>query len=147
MNIEFLQNALDYGVIGILGFMSFMTLWFWIERILFYSAVKLEKYTTKEALEIDLSNNVTIISAFGSNAPYIGLLGTVFGIIITFYSMGQNGTLDAKTIMVSLSLALKATAMGLGVAIPAIFFHTHIVRKMEVLVARWDIIQKEKLEN
>jgi len=147
MNIEFLQNALDYGVIGILGFMSFMTLWFWIERILFYSAVKLEKYRTKEALEIDLSNNVTIISAFGSNAPYIGLLGTVFGIIITFYSMGQNGTLDAKTIMVSLSLALKATAMGLGVAIPAIFFHTHIVRKMEVLVARWDIIQKEKLEN
>ena len=147
MNIELLQNALDYGVLGILGFMSFMTLWFWIERILFYRALKLEEYKTKEALEIDLSNNITIISAFGSNAPYIGLLGTVFGIIITFYVMGQNGNLDAKSIMTSLSLALKATAMGLGVAIPAIFFHTHIVRKMEVMIARWEIIQKEKLED
>jgi len=147
MNIELLQNMLDYGVIGILGFMSFMTLWFWIERILFYRALKLEEYKTKEALEIDLSNNITIISAFGSNAPYIGLLGTVFGIIITFYVMGQHGNLDAKSIMTSLSLALKATAMGLGVAIPAIFFHTHVVRKMDVMVARWEIIQKEKLEN
>ncbi len=147
MNIELLQSMLDYGVIGILGFMSFMTLWFWIERILFYRALKLEEYRTKEALEIDLSNNISIISSFGSNAPYIGLLGTVFGIIITFYVMGQNGNLDAKSIMISLSLALKATAMGLGVAIPAIFFHTHIVRKMEVLIARWDILQKEKLEN
>lgn len=146
MNIELLQDALDYGVIGVLGVMSFMTLWFWIERILFYSTLSLDTYTTKEALEIDLTNNISIISSFGSNAPYIGLLGTVFGIIITFYVMGQSGDLDAKSIMTSLALALKATAMGLAVAIPAIFFHTHIVRKMEVLIARWEIIQKENLE-
>lgn len=147
MNIELLQNGLDYGVIGILGFMSFITLWFWIERLMFYRSLNLESYRTKEALEIDLSNNVSIISSFGSNAPYIGLLGTVFGIIITFYVMGQSSNLDAKSIMTSLALALKATAMGLGVAIPAIFFHTHVVRKMEVLIAKWDIIQKEKLED
>ena len=145
MNIELLQNTLDYGVIGVLGFMSFISVWFWIERILFYRTISLESYTTKEALEIDLTNNISIISAFGSNAPYIGLLGTVFGIIITFYVMGQSGNPDAKSIMTSLALALKATAMGLAVAIPAIFFHTHIVRKMEVLIAKWEIIQKEKI--
>ena len=144
MNIELLQNSLDYGVIGILGLMSFITLWFWIERLLFYRSLQLDTYTTKEALEIDLTNNISVISSFGSNAPYIGLLGTVFGIIITFYVMGQSGELDAKSIMTSLALALKATAMGLAVAIPAIFFHTHIVRKMEVLIARWEIIQKER---
>lgn len=146
MNIELLQDTLDYGVMGVLGVMSFMTLWFWIERIMFYRVVNLDTYKTKEALEIDLTNNISIISSFGSNAPYIGLLGTVFGIIITFYVMGQSGDLDAKSIMTSLALALKATAMGLAVAIPAIFFHTHIVRKMEVLIARWEIIQKENLE-
>ncbi|NCO01675.1 MAG: TonB-system energizer ExbB [Epsilonproteobacteria bacterium] len=146
MDIELLQDGLDYGVIGILGMMSFITLWFWIERILFYRTLDLSSYKLKESLEIDLTNNISIISSFGSNAPYIGLLGTVFGIIITFYVMGQGGDLDAKNIMTSLALALKATAMGLAVAIPAIFFHTHIVRKMEVLIAKWEILQKEKLE-
>ena len=143
MDINLLQNSIDYGVIGLLGFMSFLTLWFWIERVLFYKNINLHSYSTKEALQIDLTNNISIISSFGSNAPYIGLLGTVFGIIITFYVMGQSGELDAKSIMTSLALALKATAMGLLVAIPAIFFHTHLVRKLEVLVARWEIIQKE----
>ncbi len=146
MDIELLQDGLDYGVIGILGMMSFITLWFWIERILFYRTLDLSSYKLKESLEIDLTNNISIISPFGSNAPFIGLLGTVFGIIITFYVMGQGGDLDAKNIMTSLALALKATAMGLAVAIPAIFFHTHIVRKMEVLIAKWEILQKEKLE-
>ena len=147
MNIDLLQNSIDYGVIGLLGFMSFLTFWFWIERIFFYKSINLNAYTTKEALEIDLTNNINIISSFASNAPYIGLLGTVFGIILTFYVMGQSGELDAKSIMTSLALALKATAMGLLVAIPAIFFHTHLVRKLEVLIARWEIIQKENGAN
>ncbi len=107
-------------------------------------SLSIETYRTKEALEIDLTRHLSIISSFGANAPYIGLLGTVFGIILTFYIMGQTGTLEAKSIMTSLALALKATAMGLGVAIPAIFFHTHLVRKIEVCLARWDILQKER---
>ncbi|MDD2789604.1 MAG: TonB-system energizer ExbB [Sulfurimonas sp.] len=144
MNIELVQDLLDYGVVGVLGLMSFITLWFWIERVLFYRSIELASYRTKQALEIDLTNNISVISSFGSNAPYIGLLGTVFGIIITFYVMGQSGDLDAKSIMTSLALALKATAMGLAVAIPAIFFHTHAVRKIEVLIARWEILQEEK---
>ena len=144
MNMELLQDTLDYGVIGILGMMSFITFLFWVERVLFYRSINLDEYKYKESLEVDLTNNINVISSFGSNAPYIGLLGTVFGIIITFYVMGQSGEMDAKSIMTSLALALKATAMGLGVAIPAIFFHTHVVRKMEVLIAKWEIIQKDK---
>ena len=69
----------------------------------------------------------------------IGLLGTVFGIIITFYSMGQSGEIDVKIIMSSLALALKATALGLIIAIPSMFFYNHLVRKIEVLDNLWNI--------
>ncbi|MFT7004147.1 MAG: biopolymer transport protein ExbB [Sulfurimonas sp.] len=147
MNIELIKDIIDYGVIGLLCLMSFMTFWFWVERILFYRGVDVSSFDTKEELEIQLTNNINIISTFGSNAPYVGLLGTVLGIIITFYAMGQGSELDAKMIMTSLALALKATAMGLIVAIPAIVFYNHLARKIEVLLARWDIKEKKKLAN
>ena len=143
MNIELIKDIVDYGVIGLLGVMSFMAFWFWIERILFYRGVDVKTFETKEELEIALTNNINIISTFGSNAPYIGLLGTIFGIIITFYSRRQSLDLDAKMIMTSLALALKATAMGLIVAIPSIIFYNHLARKIEVLLAHWDIAQKK----
>ena len=144
MNIELLSQIVDYGVLGLLAFMSFLTLFFWIERLLFYRSVKVSNYNTLEELEIDATNNLSIISSFGANAPYIGLLGTVLGIIITFYTMGQTGEMEVKAIMTSLALALKATAMGLVVAIPAIFFYNHLNRKVEVLINRWIIHNKEK---
>ena len=144
MNIELLSQIVDYGVLGLLAFMSFLTLFFWIERLLFYSHVNVKRYDSLEELEIEVTNNLSIISSFGANAPYIGLLGTVLGIIITFYTMGQTGDMDVKNIMTSLALALKATAMGLVVAIPAIFFYNHLNRKVEVLINKWIIHHKEK---
>ena len=144
MNIELLSDIVDYGVLGLLAFMSFLTLFFWIERLLFYRGLKVEEYKTQEELEMKVTNNLTIISSFGANAPYIGLLGTVLGIIITFYTMGQTADMDVKYIMTSLALALKATAMGLVVAIPAIFFYNHLNRKVEVILNKWIINQKEK---
>lgn len=139
MDIELLKNIVDYGVLVILGFMSFLSIFFYIERLLFYSKVNLKTYKHKQKLDIDLTNNINIISSIASNSVYIGLLGTVFGIIITFYTMGETGTIDVKIIMSSLSLALKATALGLIVAIPAMFFYNHLVRKIEVLSSLWDI--------
>lgn len=143
MNIALLQDVVDYGVIGLLGVMSFLSFFFWVERLLFYRTLKIENYQFREALEMDVSNHVHIIASFGSNAPYIGLLGTVFGIILTFYTMGLSGEIDVKHIMSSLALALKATAMGLVVAIPAIFLYNHLVRKMEKILATWELLQKE----
>ena len=78
-------------------------------------------------------------STIASNAPYVGLLGTVFGIILTFFAIGVNGMTDSGAIMTGLALALKATAFGLLVAIPAIVFHNYLVRKMEVIIMRWEI--------
>lgn len=139
MNIELIKNIVDFGIIGLLGLMGFLVLFFYIERLLFFRALNVDKYKKKEALEIDLTKNISIISTFGVNAPYIGLLGTVLSIIITFYIMGQSGEIDVKIIMTSLALALKATAMGLFVAIPAIMFYSHLVRKIEVLIAKWEM--------
>jgi biopolymer transport protein ExbB len=137
MNIALMKNLVDYGVIGILVVMSFVVVFLWIERLLFIKSVDVASYSSKEKLKLELTNNITIISSCGTNAPYIGLLGTVLAIIITFYTMGNE--IDAKEIMTSLALALKATAMGLVVAIPAMVFYNHIVRKIEVKLSLWDI--------
>ena len=140
--LEMAENALDYGVMGILILMSIVTVWLFIERMMFFSSVDVQSYKHRDNLELDLTDNLGTISAIGSNAPYIGLLGTVFGIMITFYTLGDAGAVDAKKIMVGLALALKATAMGLVVAIPAIVAYTIALRKVEKLLTKYDVAQE-----
>jgi len=137
----FLKHNLDYMVFGILGFMSFLMLWFVIERYFYYSRIKLDNFKHADNLNVALTNHLTIISTIGANAPYIGLLGTVIGIMLTFYDMGQGGKVDVHTIMTGLSLALKATAAGLAVAIPSIMFYNGLLRKVDVLNAKWRELQ------
>ncbi len=145
--LVYAENALDYGVIGTLILMSIVTLWLFIERMMFYKSVRIDDYTHRDTLEMDLTDNIGVISAIGSNAPYVGLLGTVIGIMLTFYTMGDAGAVDAKKIMVGLALALKATAMGLIVAMPAIVAYTILLRKVEKVLTKYDIAQDTKQEN
>lgn len=142
--LQYAEQALDYGVMGILILMSIVTLWLFIERLMYFKTVDVKAYDHRDTLEIDLSDNLGTIGAIGSNAPYVGLLGTVLGIMITFYTMGDVGAVDAKKIMVGLALALKATAMGLIVAMPAIAFYTIILRKIERLMAEFDAHEAQK---
>lgn len=142
--LQYAEQALDYGVMGILILMSIVTLWLFIERLMYFKTVDVTSYDHRDTLEIDLSDNLGTIGAIGSNAPYVGLLGTVLGIMITFYTMGDVGAVDAKKIMVGLALALKATAMGLIVAMPAIAFYTIILRKIERLMAAFDAHEAKK---
>lgn len=137
--LQYAEEAIDYGVMGLLTMMSIVSLWLFIERLMFYKTIKYETYANKDRLELDLSDHLGTIAAIGSNAPYVGLLGTVLGIMVTFYTLGDTGAMDTKQIMIGLALALKATAMGLIVAIPAIVFYTILLRKMERLVTLWDI--------
>ena len=136
--MEFLKTYLDLMVFGILGAMSFFTVWFAIERVHYYRRLRLTEYAHAEELNVVLTNNLTIISSIGANAPYVGLLGTVLGILITFYDLGQGGNIDPATIMLGLALALKATAAGLLVAIPAILVYNGLLRKVDVLKAQWN---------
>ena len=139
--LAYAEDAIDYGVMGVLILMSIITLWLFIERMMFYSTVRSGDYDHRDNLEMDLTDNINVISAIGSNAPYVGLLGTVLGIMFTFYTMGDAGAVDAKKIMVGLALALKATAMGLIVAMPAIVAYTILLRKVEKILTIFDVAQ------
>ena len=139
--MDFLKANLDYMVLGTLGFMSVIMLAFVIERYFYYSRLKLTQFSHIENLKVALTRNLTTISSVGSNAPYIGLLGTVLGILVTFHEMGQGSKIDVNHIMLGLAMALKATAAGLFVAIPAIAFYNALVRKVDVLISNWTAFQ------
>jgi biopolymer transport protein ExbB len=136
--MEILESLIDYGILAILGFMGFIAVWFFIERLIFLRHVRIEDYRNKEILEIEISTRLSTIATIASNAPYIGLLGTVLGIMLTFYNLGQGDNIDPKEIMSGLALALKATALGLVVAIPAITFYNTLIRKCEVILSQYD---------
>ena len=138
MNIEVLKNLIDYGVIALLLFMSFISFWFFVERIIFYKKLEVKTFKNKKALDIALTKHLTIIGTIASNSPYIGLLGTVLAIMLTFMSMG-NGDIDAANIMSSLALALKATAIGLVVAIISQIFYNILGRYAEVLESLYEV--------
>ena len=142
--IKYATDFVDYGIIGLLIVMSIIALWIFIERMMFYKSIKIEEYKHRDELELDLTDNISVVSTIASNAPYVGLLGTVLGIMLTFYTLGDIGAVDAKRIMIGLAMALKATAMGLIVAIPAIIFYTILTRKIEKILTRYDILNEEK---
>ena len=135
--MEFLKHNVDYVIIGILGLMSFVVVWLTIERLIFYANVKFENYKNQDDFEESMTRNLTTLYIIYSNAPYVGLLGTVASIMVTFYDMGMSGGIDTKSIMVGLSLALKATALGLIVAIPTLMIYNAFMRKVDVLVNRY----------
>jgi biopolymer transport protein ExbB len=142
--MEVLKTLTDVGVIGFLLLLSVLSLAIAIERWRYYGKIDLAAFKDKRALEIDLTNRLYVISSIGSSAPYIGLLGTVLGIMITFQTIGKEGFFDTGGIMVGLSMALKATVMGLIVAIPAVYFYNFLLRRVRVLLTQWEINNERK---
>lgn len=139
MNMDWLTGIIDYGVIGLLLLLSVMVVAIAIERALFYRRIRLAQYADPQSLELALSSRLFVIASVASNAPYLGLLGTVLGIMLTFYQMGLDSAIDTGRIMVGLALALKATAVGLMVALVAIVLYNTLLRKVTVLTLRWEI--------
>lgn len=137
--MEWLKYAIDYGIIGLLVLMSFIAVSVGIERYLLLRKVNVEDFSDRKNLELELTSRMHLIATIGSSAPYIGLLGTVLGIMLTFYSMGKTGFMDTNKIMVGLALALKVTAVGLMVAIPAVIIYNLLLRKIKVLIMQWEI--------
>jgi biopolymer transport protein ExbB len=81
-----------------------------------------------------LSARLPVLSTLGNNAPFIGLLGTVLGIMKAFRDLAGAADAGPQVVMKGISEALVATAMGLGVAIPCVmlfnYFSSAIKRKM-----------------
>jgi len=136
--MEFLKDYVEYVVLAILLIMSFIALSISIERYFFYRKVNLKQYKTKNEADIGLTNNLSALTIIGSNAPYVGLLGTVSGIIIVFYDMGTQSSIDPNVIVIGLSMALKVTAVGLLVAIPTTMVYNMFLRKADTLIGKWE---------
>lgn len=145
--MEFLKYFIDYGVIALLLILSVVSLAIFLERLFYYRKIDLTRFKKEKELEIELTRGLFIIATIGANAPYLGLLGTVLGIMLTFYQIGQEGLVDTKKIMVGLSLALKATAVGLLVAIPATVMYNYSLRKTKEILATFVLLKGKDSSN
>jgi len=135
--MESLKHLVDFGVIGLLLGMSVWAVAVAVERWLFYRRVELAQFSDQQRFEIALTKRLVVIGTVAANAPYIGLLGTVLGIMLTFQTMGVSQTITVSTIMVGLSLALKATAVGLLVAIPCVVLNNALRRRVAELMVEY----------
>jgi biopolymer transport protein ExbB len=142
MEMEWLSVAIDFGVVGLLVALSVVVVAIGFERFFFYRSVELGKFTSIKGLELELTKRLVVVASVASNAPYIGLLGTVLGIMLTFYNMGLDASADMGKIMIGLALALKATAMGLIVALVSVVIYNTLLRKARVLMLRWEIARE-----
>jgi len=135
--MDALKDIIDFGVIGLLLALSVWSVAIAIERWLFYQRINLSQFSNMQLLEITLTKRLVIIGTVAANAPYIGLLGTVLGIMLTFHTMGTSGTMAVSTIMIGLSLALKATAIGLLVAIPCVVMNNVLRRRVSEILTEY----------
>jgi biopolymer transport protein ExbB len=87
-----------------------------------------------------LEKNLAFLGTVGNNAPFIGLFGTVIGIIQAFHDLSLNTQGGASTVMAGISEALVATAIGLLVAIPAVAAFNVFQRRIKTLMGDADAL-------
>jgi len=123
--------------------------------------VEVAKAGVERILERTISNEIShlesylIFLAVASNAcPFIGLFGTVWGIMSTFQNLGVGGSAALSTLAPGIATALITTVAGLAVAIPASVMYNYFTSRVQVLISRMDsfslelsnIIQKQLLK-
>ena len=95
---------------------------------------------------VSLKRGLAVLATVGSTAPFVGLLGTVFGIINAFAAMGASGSTGIAAITVGIAEALIATGFGLMVAIPAVWFFNYFQTKIDNLTAEMTYVSKEMID-
>src|SRR5262249_49951906 len=92
-----------------------------------------------------LESMVPFLATTGSAAPFIGLFGTVWGIMNSFRNIGAKGAANLTTVAPGIAEALVATAIGLVAAIPAVMAYNYFVRKIRVLSSEMESFQNDFL--
>jgi len=96
--------------------------------------------------EIDsLETHLSFLATVGSTSPYIGLFGTVWGIMNSFRSLGALQQVSIATVAPGIAEALIATAMGLFAAIPAVIAYNRFSNTSERLMTRYEVFMEEFL--
>ena len=88
----------------------------------------------QRAADIEISKmekRMTVLATTGSTGPFIGLFGTVWGIMGAFHKIGQTGAASLAIVAPGISEALIATAIGLAAAIPAVVAYNHFISKLK----------------
>jgi biopolymer transport protein TolQ len=95
--------------------------------------------------EVDqLERNLELLANIGSTAPYVGLVGTVFGIMVTMHDMINSGEQTGiASVAPGISEALFATAIGLFVAIPAVWAYNRFTTRIERISVRYETFAEE----
>ncbi len=88
----------------------------------------------------EMEKNLSVLGTLGSTTPFIGLLGTILGIIVAFGAL-STGQIDSQKIMYALAEALILTAVGLGVAIPSVVSYNYFTRRLAALQRDCDSIK------
>jgi biopolymer transport protein TolQ len=103
----------------------------------------LRRATTSEITRLE--KYLTFLATTGSTAPFIGLFGTVWGIMTAFKGIGETGSASLAVVAPGIAEALIATAIGLVAAIPAVMGYNHFQQKIRVLIAEMDSFSSELL--
>jgi biopolymer transport protein TolQ len=96
----------------------------------------LRRAATSESTHLE--SMVPFLATVGSAAPFIGLFGTVIGIIDAFHSIANQGSANLSTVAPGIAEALGTTAIGLVAAVPAVMAYNYFARKIKVLMAEMD---------
>lgn len=90
-----------------------------------------------------MEKRLPILNTLGNNAPFIGLLGTVLGVIKAFHGLGMLGNVAAEVVMRGISSALVATAAGLFIAVPVVMFNNYFMARIQEISTNLRILSKE----
>jgi biopolymer transport protein ExbB len=85
-----------------------------------------------------LESGLAVLASIGSTAPFVGLLGTVFGIIHALSAIGKNASASIDVVAGPIGEALIATGVGIAVAVPAVLAYNFYVRRLKVTAAELD---------
>jgi len=97
--------------------------------------VRNESARQQEAIGADLKRGMSVLATIGSITPFVGLLGTVIGIIAAFQEIGSANSAGIGTVSAKIGEALIETALGLAVAIPAVIFFNYLTTRVGAVEA------------
>jgi biopolymer transport protein ExbB/biopolymer transport protein TolQ len=94
----------------------------------------------------DLKKGVSSLATIGSTAPFVGLLGTVVGVITAFQGIASSGSSGLGAVSAGIAEALVETALGLVVAIPAVWFYNYLTGRVEYFNVEMDNSSSELVD-
>jgi biopolymer transport protein TolQ len=102
---------------------------FYLQSQFSIMAERLDSMVSAHAAKLD--RGVFFLAIISSSAPFLGLLGTVWGIMDSFYEIGQQGSASLPVVAPGIAEALIMTAIALFVAIPAVFFYNYLMHRVQ----------------